>query len=137
MGQEEGPISQVWVASAPRAYTRLATSCIRDLGASRRGSGRCTKVRPRCSCSTTCVLPLSLSSTRLGDAEVRGEEHGRRLLWGRSGHRYPVVVLAVGQCSLIPRYQRPDALALLQHQREPLDLLVGHAICSLSALPSC
>src|SRR3712207_4487633 len=27
--------------------------------------------------------------------------------------------------------------ALLQHQREPLDLFVRHAICSLSALPWC
>src|SRR5215207_10352091 len=64
-------------------------------------------------------------------------EPGRPLLWRRSGYRYPVVVLAVGQRGLLPRYQRPDALALLQHQREPLDLFVGHAICSLSALPLC
>src|SRR5215212_3511141 len=77
------------------------------------------------------------SSTRLGDAKVRGEEHGRRLLWGRSGHRYTVVVLAIGQRGLLLRYQRPDALALLRLQREPLHLFVGHAICSLSALPSC
>src|SRR5215211_9235424 len=97
-----------------------------------------TKDRPRCSCSRTCVLPSPPpSSTRLGDAKVRGEEHVRRLLLGRSGHRYPVVVLAVGQRRLLPRYQRPDALALLQHQREPVDLFVGHAVCSLSAPPSC
>src|SRR5215211_2308635 len=96
-----------------------------------------TKDRPRCSCSTTCVLPSSPSSTRPGDAEVRGEEHGRRLLWGRSGHRYSVVLLAIVQRSFLPRYQRPDALALLQHQREPLDLFVRHAICYLSTLPSC
>src|SRR5215208_3793136 len=96
-----------------------------------------TKDRPRCSCSTTRVLPSSPSSTRLGDAEVRGEEHERRLLWRRSGHRYAVVVLAIGQRSLLPRYQRPDALALLQYQREPVDLFVRHAVCSLPALPSC
>src|ERR671921_275085 len=79
-----------------------------------------------------CGTLLGTVLSGVGDSR----EPGRPLLWRRSGYRYPIVVLAVGQRGLLPRYQRPDTLALLQHQREPLDLFVGHAFCSLSALPS-
>src|SRR5215203_921745 len=74
---------------------------------------------------------------RVGSCVGGPRVYGRPLLWRDSGYRYPVVVLAVGQRSLLPRHQRPDALALLQHQREPVDLFVRHAICSLFAMPSC
>jgi hypothetical protein len=57
------------------------------------------------------------------------------LIWRRGGYRYPVV-LAFGQCGLIPHHYRPDAIALLEHQREPVDLIVRQAVCTLSALPS-
>src|SRR5918997_2059291 len=55
-------------------------------------------------------------------------EHGRPSLRRRRGHRYPAV-LAGGQRGLVPRHHRPDALALLQHRREPFGLLVRHAVC--------
>src|ERR687894_982625 len=63
-------------------------------------------------------------------------EHGRPSLRRRRGHWYPAV-LAGGQRGLVPRHHRPDALALLQHRREPADLFVRHAAFSPSVLPSC